>query len=225
MKQKYFDYENKKYLDRRKEDVRKTKILENFMDTVYSKNDFHIERVDDIDLQKKGVDLIHIDENNVIHYIDEKYAIKYYNKDLKTFSFELFALNNKDKKGWFISPNTQTTDYCLLWFQSDENFENIYTYDLCVIPKHKIVDFLINSGYYSGIEQDFLKYWETDNNSNYNSNPNFYTVGEKNNKRRYLRLKNGCKLVQSIYLEEQPINVIIPRTELYKLATKHFFKK
>lgn len=209
---------NVEYITRRKQDIKKTMIIEKFVDKIYKENNFDIKRVVNPQLQKSGVDIIHTIDNQK-RYIDEKFAINYYNKDLHTFAFELSSKNNKDESGWFTSEHMITTHYVILWFKSNDDFSDIYTYDLCYIDKQKIKQYLKSLGYYDGIEDDFKYYWEY--GQYINNDNNYYT---KNN-RRYLKLLNGVKIVQSMQFEvECPINIVIPRTELYKLADYHFHK-
>lgn len=215
----YIRQDDVEYLKRRAEDERKTSIIEKFTDKIYKKHLYGIRRVTDTQLQKQGVDLIY-NEDGKIHYIDEKFALKYFDKHLNSFSFELYSENNKGNEGWFISDHMITTDYCILWFTSDYTFKNIRSYDLCFIPKNKILEFARKSGYYGGIVQDFLDYWEYD--QYHKHDPRFYSIGSGENERRGMKLKNGCKLVQSMHFKERPINIIIPRDELYKLATYHW---
>ena len=127
---------NSEYESRRSEDVRKTKILEKFVDKIYAENGIKIIRIEDEELQKRGVDFVHITENEQ-RCVDEKFAIKYFDQDLKTFAFELSSHNNKNNNGWFTSDHMLTTYYVILWFRSDEELQNIYSYDLCYIEKEK----------------------------------------------------------------------------------------
>ena len=175
-----------------------------------------MKRVTNREMQRKGVDIIHT-VNNETRYVDEKFAIQYYNKDLHTFAFELSSHNNYNNDGWFTSNYMITTHYAILWFRSNDEFTDIYQYDLCYISKEKIKEYLKTVGYYDGILDDFNKYWEyrwyTEPDSTY----------YEQNGRRYKKLRNGVKIVQSMQFEiESPINVVIPRTELYKLAEYHF---
>lgn len=206
----------KEYLSRRERDIKRTNIVENFTDLIYKKNGLQIKRVTDRKMQTKGVDIIH-QINGETRYIDEKFAIQYYNKDLHTFAFELSSHNNYDNNGWFTSEHMITTHYAILWFKADDEFKNIYQYDLCYISKEKIKEYLKTVGYYDDILDDFNKYWEY----------RWYTEPDdtyyEQNGRRYKRLRNGVKIVQSMQFEvESPINVVIPRRELYKLAEYHF---
>ena len=206
----------KEYLTRRERDNQRTAIIEKFTDNIYKQNGFDYQRVTDRRMQTKGVDIVH-KVNGITRYVDEKFAIQYYNKDLFTFAFELSSKNNKDDSGWFLSDHMITTHYAVLWFKANDDFSKIYEYDLCYIDKQKLKDYLNTVGYYDGILDDFNKYWEY----RWYTNPD-NTYYEKNN-RRYKTLKNGVKIVQSMQFEvESPINVVIPRRELYKLAEYHF---
>ena len=214
-----FNYRDPEYLQRRKTDEYRTRTLEKFMDKLYRRKGLLMQRVTDAKKQKQGADLIHRVDGE-IHYIDEKYAINYYDKDLRTFSFELYSKNNYHQQGWFISDNSITTDYCVFWFRATEDFKTITTYDLCYIPKSAIMQFAKDSGLYDGIVEDFLDYWE--NHKPIKDSWRFSQRGNGKDERRYMKLKNGCKLVQSVGFQEQPINIVIPREELYKLAIHHF---
>lgn len=214
-----FQHNDTEYRARRQQDEERTRIIEAFMDNVYARNRYNIERVNDAELQKKGVDIIHT-KNGASRNVDEKYAITYFNKDLRTFSFELYSRNNIDCNGWFISDNVITDDYAILWFKADDEFTTVTEYDLCIIPKQSIMKLARKAGYYDGIVEDFLYYWE--NGQYLTPDTNYYELGEDKGYRRYLRLKFGCKLVQSAGLHEQPINIVIPKDELIKLATYRF---
>jgi hypothetical protein len=216
----YFNDKRKyEYIQRRNEDITKTEKIEKFVDKIYKENKFDFKRISNKELQKKGVDIIHND-NGKKNFIDEKFAINYYNKPLNTFAFELSSNNNENNEGWFISNHMITTHYIILWFQSDDNFSNIYTYDLCYIDKQKIKEYLKTIGYYDGIVDEFKQYWT---NGHFTHKDNHYYV---RNNRRYLVLSEDIKIVQSLQFEvECPINIIIPRKKLYELADYHFMNK
>lgn len=64
------------YKQRRERDVARTQIIEKLMDSLYISSGMNVRRVDDVSLQKKGVDLVW-DEDETIHYVDEKFALNY----------------------------------------------------------------------------------------------------------------------------------------------------
>lgn len=214
-----FNPNDEEYKKRRQEDVRKTQILEKFMNGIYEQNGYNFERITETRLQTKGVDIIHMEGANK-HRVDEKYAINYYNKDLHTFSFEIYSRNNADSKGWLVSDNMITDDYAVLWFRANEDFSVITKYDMCIIPKKAIMDLIYEAGYYDGMVTDFLRYWDYI----YKLKPDsfYYEKGEGKSHRRYYDMRRGLKLCQSVGYSEQPINILIPKNELIKLATYRF---
>ena len=74
-----------------KRDLKKEKILSKYLDGVYNKIPLTVQRINDLDLQYKGVDLIY-NNNGAKIYIDEKAQLDYLNSDLPTFTFELSYL-------------------------------------------------------------------------------------------------------------------------------------
>jgi hypothetical protein len=95
-------------------DLEKEKILSIYLDKIYNKLSLDFERVTDLTLQHKGVDLIY-HAINKDYFIDEKAQLNYINSSLPTFTFELSYLKNKtEKKGWFIDEKMMTTHYFLI---------------------------------------------------------------------------------------------------------------
>lgn len=94
--------------------LRKEKLLASFLDTKYDELNLTFERVCDLKLQKKGVDLIY-NHRGRRFYIDEKAQLDYINKHLPTFTFELSYLKNDiEKTGWLVDTHKITTHYFLV---------------------------------------------------------------------------------------------------------------
>ena len=216
-----FNRNDPEYLAARAEDERRTQLVEQFMDEVYKKNNYVIRRVTSKNLQKRGVDYVHTAEDGAQRKVDEKYAIKYYNRRLFTYSFELYTRNNPDNMGWLISPDSLTQDYALLWFRANDDFTKITEYDLCIIDKDDLFDLIYDAGYHDDLVDDFLRYWEY--RQYVNPDSNYYERGEGREHRRYYKLDFGINVCQSVGLHEQPINIIVPKEELIKIA-KHRFR-
>ena len=214
-----FKHDDAEYRARRQQDEARTRIVEQFMDDVYAKNGYNVTRISNPRLQKQGVDIIHVQDGEERN-VDEKYAINYYNKDLRTFSFELYSRNNRDNNGWFTADHIITDDYAILWFSADDDFKEITQYDLCIIPKEAILDLVYDAGYYDEIVDDFLRYWEYRQYINHDED--YYEKGEGKGLRRYLQLDFGIRICQSVGLHEQPINIVIPKDELVRLATYRY---
>lgn len=207
------------YLERRQADEKKVELVEKFIDMIYKVHGLDFVRVNDAVLQKRGIDVV-LNQDGKIFCIDEKFAIKHLDKMINTFGFELWSRNNYNHEGWFSSKSMLTTHYCLLWAVADEDFSKIKSYDMFIVSKEKIMNFAKESGYYSGIEQDFMHYW--DNRKILERDERYYGLGNRENFRRYMRLDNGCKIVQSVSFYEQPINILIPKDVLAEMAERKF---
>jgi len=75
-----------------KKDLSKEEILSTYLDELYAKkyntSNFSIQRITDLDLQHKGVDLI-LDNKKEKFNVDEKAQLDYLNHSLPTFAFEI----------------------------------------------------------------------------------------------------------------------------------------
>lgn len=204
------------YQSRRKQDIENTEKVEKLMDKIYKKIGFKTERITDKELQVKGVDIIRTLPNGNKHYIDEKFALNYHDKKLNSFAFELSTNNNVDRNGWFISPQSQTTHYMLLWFSSNDTFDRFFDFEICYIEKKKIFEYLSTIGYNEQTLSEFIDFWK---NPQCDSEK-FY----EHNNRRYMNLKDGVKIVQSLqFKKEKPINIVIPKKTLMKLCYRRIY--
>lgn len=204
-------YNQKKvsYFDRRKKDVERTERVSKKIDEILRAEEILFIRNYDAKLQKKGVDLITF-PTGVPRNVDEKYAINYWNKNLKTYSFEIYSTNNVKNNGWFTSDNNITQDYMLVWLKAtDESLENIYQLEMAFIEKDAIVNYLAENGVdLNTILDEF-----------------FENCTEKENKKEMI-INRNIKVVQSLKFLEAPVNIIISKDVLLSLSycslNKHF---
>lgn len=205
-------------LTTREKDEMLTRRLEQFMDTQYKEKGIlkFMERIYDKKMQLQGIDIIFDDENG-IKYIDEKFAIDYRGKELKTYSFELYSENNFDGQGWFLNPDSATTHYLLLWFNSDEAIDTIYNYEACLISKEKIHKMLNDDGVnpYEALEE-FRTYFSQHSESSVGMK--FHTVINADGSSRKRMRYNDYTVTQSDQKEEAPINLLIPKKKLMAYA-------
>lgn len=95
-------------------DLRKEKLLASFLDAKYNELNLSFDRIRNLKLQRKGVDLIY-NHRGKNFYIDEKAQLDYINSDLPTFTFELSYLKNGiEKTGWILDKNKITSHYFLV---------------------------------------------------------------------------------------------------------------
>lgn len=114
-----------------------------------------IDRITDINLQMKGVDVqISFYQSTNILYLDEKAQLYYINNNLPTFAFEIDFLNRSKQltQGWLYNPN-YITDYYLLIYPNavtsniSEITHNDFTNtELLFISRNAILDYLHNNG-------------------------------------------------------------------------------
>ena len=101
-----------------KSDLQKETQLSTLLDCLYHKHlrFYDFERISDLNLQLKGVDLIFTKKSNQkAFYIDEKAQLDYINDDLPTFAFELsYQKNGSLRQGWLFDPSKKTDFYALV---------------------------------------------------------------------------------------------------------------
>ena len=202
------------------QDEHYTHLLENFMDTQYAEFGLfkNMERVTDPHIQKSGVDIVY-HKNFDSLFIDEKFAIDYRQRDLNTYSFELYSGNNKHSMGWFLNPQSRTTHYMLLWFSSDEDISKIYSYTACFVSKEKIKKYLSEQGLEPlDVLNKFRKFWTEHPDGG--DNTEFHIETNKFGNIRRIMEVNGLRVIQSLHKEETPINIIIKKEVLLSLADK-----
>lgn len=134
------------------EDLSKEQILGPYLDEFYSKafkdSTYSITRINDLDLQHKGVDLI-LDNGVKTFNVDEKAQLDYLNKSLPTFVFELSYLkSNSWRKGWLHDENKITNAYFLvneiMVNEASDLSKGIKSFKLTAIYREKLI-MLLNS--------------------------------------------------------------------------------
>lgn len=165
------------------------------------------ERITDFKQQIKGVDVKFKFRNK--HYIcDEKAAIRYVNKNLNTFSFELNFINQKNilQNGWLIDENKINNSFLLIWINKAKydiltSVDDIMECQIALIKRKSVIQYLLERGW--TLEKLMTKSQLIRTNVNEN-------LGNIN--------KYGIKFAWSKQLVEQPINILIPREELIKMS-------
>lgn len=187
------------------EDLRKTKVVEKFLDKYLYQG--KQKRITDKKQQLAGIDVIFEDKK-----IDEKAAINYMENQLETYSFELEFTDRYGniRDGWFLDSAKVNDYYLLIYLEGNSRLTNIYDItkiEYILVRKDKIRELLnkikikkkIKSFKYKeskfGLYQQLLYY-------------------EYDNKRYKLKLKRSNKLI------EEPLNIIIPKPLLIELAEK-----
>ncbi|WP_312767679.1 hypothetical protein [Epilithonimonas sp.] len=96
------------------QDLKKEYLLGKFLDEIYRKLNLNFTRINEPELQNRGVDLV-IEHQDKKFYIDEKAQLDYLNRSLPTFAFELSYLKiGQWRKGWLFDEKKFTDYYFLI---------------------------------------------------------------------------------------------------------------
>lgn len=184
------------------------KIVRDFLiDNFYSKyaNDYQI--ITDKNKQVKGVDSI-FKYNDYNYICDEKSAIRYINKNLQTFCFELSFIDksNAIHDGWLFDTNKINNSFLIIWLDKCKNNclktkDDINEIQIALIKKYNIIIYLNTLN------------WTIDKIKNKDNKI-------RTNKSEFLGniFDNKIKFSFSKQLVEKPINILIPRTKLLEIS-------
>ena len=187
------------------EDLRKTKVVEKFLDKYLYKG--NQKRITDKKQQLAGIDVIFEDKK-----IDEKAAINYMENQLETYSFELEFTDRYGniRDGWFLDSTKVNDYYLLIYLEGNPRLTNIYDItkiEYILVRKDKIRELLNKIKIKKKIKS--FKYKESKFGLY-----QYLLYCEHENTRYKLKLKRSNKLI------EEPLNIIIPKPLLIELAEK-----
>ena len=192
--------------NRRVDTIRENNMKEE-LNEIYKNNGLTTIRIEDRERQIKGIDvLVKTDEDNWMK-VDEKAATTRptaYNT-LLTFCFEVSADNNPDGTGWLFKPDSETTHFAIIYPLSHDNYKTLEAAEIFFIEKQAVLDYLWDLGI--GRKEDVL---DIINNSD-----SYDRSG-----RRFWYINDATKIAQSLQLAERPVNIIIDRGVLRRMAAK-----
>ena len=198
----------------RREDEKCADVVSKFLEKHFYNRVENYERVVDRERQLKGVDVMFI-WGGKQYICDEKAAIRYVNKGLQTFAFELSFLGKGDKliDGWLISEGKINNSFLCIWIDKAdydilEEVDDIKELEIALIDKQKLIDYLKSLGW--TITKLHIKADRMRRNVK-ESQGDIET--------------NGCRFVCSRKLAEKPVNVLVSREKLKEIADyTDFFK-
>ena len=182
-----------------------------FLDTFFYEDNYKFIRNQNVFAQKRGVDIV-VNTIDDTWFCDEKCALDYVNKELKTFAFELRAtsdFNGRRYDGWLLSNSNLTTHYNLIYITKskvDKNptFEDILEAEIIIVSKKDIVDYIASLGWNKQMLVRKCDSIDLKNGVN---------MGNIN--------KDGVKFVKSEHKFESPINILLPKSKLIELSLKY----
>jgi hypothetical protein len=172
-----------------------------------------VERKFDKESQYAGIDVQISNDTHSLN-IDEKAALHYMDKDLKTFSFEIAFINEADNFhiGWLLDDTKKTNAYLLIYPKSHNTDLSTITYtefgdmEVLLLRKDVIKDYLSSNGY----TRDRLLWWSdylrTNGYSGYHSGDNV----------------PGLHFFLSDKLKEKPLNIIVNKRILESICTRMY---
>jgi len=195
----------------RKEDVRRSNVISDFLDKhFYAVHTTQFERVNDTERQVQGIDTIFTFQGHE-YTCDEKASVRYINKNLRTFSFELSFLRKSGETtdGWLLSEKDINNSFLLCWIdraKSDtpQDESDILEMEIALVRREAILAYLQHFGW------DKRKLLRKARRIREQYHENLGSIET-----------NGCKFVFSDKLVEKPVNVLISRDTLLEISDFH----
>ena len=195
------------------QDKLEEKVLGEKLDYIYNQIGFDFKRTNEKNIQIQGSDL-KFRYKGKEYFADEKSATRYFLKDLRTFSFELNFINKRKEitDGWFVFDKSITDVYIINYIRAPYNNNNfkdkLHSIETLFIGKEKINNYIKSLGF--------------------NSAKDLISIFDKAHKEGKTKIHDGIEsyfdlpgkihLSKTIKYEERPLNVIISKDILTKLA-------
>lgn len=187
-----------------------------FMDVIFKRIDDKNEQLAGIDVKLYG----NIDGAHHVINIDEKAQIYYMNKSMNSFVFEIDSYQKGIlREGWFFNDELKTTHYLLLWPKSDidkkeiNKIEDFKSCECYLIPKIRIKDYFESKGFNKEDFENKAKQIRIDDS----------IIDDKDDKNRkywyYISKDREFWITYSYGLEEMPINIVVKKDVLKKIAS------
>ena len=216
-------------IDNFKRDLEQERIpieyLKNYFFPYVEKNlNYSVQYIEDINTQLEGIDIV-LEKNNIKGNIDVKAQMNnYINNPIPTFCFELFYIkNNICKTGWFLRNDLKTNTYMFVWIIKSKyliennnkiltGYNDIEKIEIMTINKIDIERYFENIG----LRKDILFNIE---NILGNNTKIYYDIYGKN----FSYNKSMISFSKSIFLPENPINVVVNKKILKEICATHYF--
>jgi len=176
------------------------RALQPFLDAMYRELGFEFRRIETKELQLKGVDII-IRHGDGDYPIDEKGQTHWVNKRLQTFAFELeFKSADKQvREGWLFDEEKVTTHYFLVSDIRSPNSRvtDLTSFRLVSVNRQRLIRFLEERGWGNSFMTEDVPMAMGGNRSHVLS-----------------KSDPAVKLVRTLNLVEEPLNVVINLDDL-----------
>lgn len=207
----YTDYETYRNYDNRA-----CEVVNDFLDTNFYPNiTTTLNRNNNTNEQIKGVDLTFTDKNNFTYICDEKAAVKWSNRKLKTYAFELMFIDRGGyiHNGWLLADNQINNSYNLIYTdkindeEGDFNYKTFTTEEIqevtsFIVRKEAVINYFKSIGWHKNKFLDKCQEIRRTDGKCY-----MYNIET-----------DGLRFYYSKQLPEKPINVLISREKLFELS-------
>lgn len=131
------------YVSNRKQDVMTNRRVEYIMDSLYAMLGWSYWRPHEVEWDKRGVDVVlQIPGTIGKLWVDEKAAVRYWDKPLNTYACELTCTSTKNGYGWFAKENNDymvNTHLVLIWVRAlEKELIHISSLRFLVVNKHDL---------------------------------------------------------------------------------------
>lgn len=165
--------------------------------------------------QLHGTDVRFISTKGKVYNVDEKAQLYYLNRSLPTFAFEInFLRNGTPTTGWLCNTNLDTDLYLLIWpYACKDTLDDISWHDFTkadclLVSKNKLLSFLAQKG----LSINKLC-----------ADADAFRANRATGKQRIPGLSGIYYYVSSSHkYVETPVNIVISRNILEKIATRHY---
>ncbi len=191
------------------EDKRKEELFGEWLDVHFyarlKEKYKRIERINDANLQKRGVDVVVETYLGKVIYVDEKASLQYINKRIPTFAFEI-CNTTSGARGWLYNPDYLTDYYLLAWPNAEDESipaSDAYTAtELMIIKRDKVLQLLTDNGLSEPRILQLVK-----------------ECLRRSDEGNRFEIAPGISLNFNLTLAERPINVVIRKELLAQYAT------
>lgn len=191
-------------------DLLKEQILSKFLDKAYAIEGLKTERIIDLILQKRGVDII-LKKDNTSITTDEKAQLSYLNSSLPTFALEInYYRNNALLPGWLFDNNKTNIAYAFIFSINLKQGKvrlthesDISSCEIVWVYSERLIDELK--------KMNFTKEFCLNESVKLRSNPFIFKID----------YPNGNRMMISRQLAEEPVNLIVRKQFLINIGFLH----
>lgn len=196
--------------DEWKDGLKKEKIVAALTDEILRKYGIPVQRTNNKKDQYNGIDFrIKYPDEKATRCYDEKEAVSCYDRDLQTYTIELYHHAHVNHRGWFNGEMHGTTHYLFGYVRADDaELHHIYRWEGLFINKALLKQYVSYLGNLMDDIEEFLDWDKISNKKDF-----VYTLYYNNE-------SDFAKLIFSKKFEKNVINLMLPKAMLIKMSRR-----